>query len=77
MTVPLLPGCDAAAARLLTSRMRRLKLAETLKGIKVWERPAIGVTHMPTGEKWAKGYDLQLRFYEMQQYPEVRRCHRR
>jgi hypothetical protein len=35
MTVPLLPGCDAAAARLLTSRMRRLKLAETLKGIKV------------------------------------------
>jgi hypothetical protein len=27
---------------------------------------------MPTGEKWAKGYDLQLRFYDMQQYPEVR-----
>jgi hypothetical protein len=40
--------------------------------MQVWERPAIGVTHMPTGEKWAKGYDLQLRFYEMQQYPEVR-----
>lgn len=41
--------------------------------LQVWERPAIGVTHMPTGEKWAKGYDLQLRFYDMQQYPEVRR----
>jgi hypothetical protein len=39
MTVPLLPGCDAAAARLLTSRMRRLKLAETLKGIKVCQNP--------------------------------------
>lgn len=35
MTVPILPGCDPAAAKLLTSRMRRLKLAETLKGIKV------------------------------------------
>jgi hypothetical protein len=35
MTLPLLPGCDASAATLLTARMRRLKLAETLKGIKV------------------------------------------
>lgn len=35
MTVPLLPDCDASAAKLLTARMRRLKLAETLKGIKV------------------------------------------
>jgi hypothetical protein len=35
MTVPLLPGCDAPAARTLTARMRRLKLAECIKGIKV------------------------------------------
>ena len=40
--------------------------------MQVWERPAIAVSHMPTGEKWAKGYDLQLRFYDIQQYPEVR-----
>lgn len=145
MTVPILAGCDPVAAKLLTSRMRRLKLAETLKGIKVgcavhcccrwgchstfcvqeggvfwssplleavvqlinctwlcrrgkkeeeelcnksyggllcllrvwwpavqvWERPAIAVTHLPTGEKWAKGYDLQLRFYSVDQYPQV------
>lgn len=48
--------------------------------VQVWERPAIAVSHMPTGEKWAKGYDLQLRFYDIQQYPEVgaaglRHCH--
>lgn len=35
MTMPLRPGCDAAAAQLLTNRMRRLRLAECLKGIKV------------------------------------------
>jgi hypothetical protein len=40
--------------------------------VQVWERPAIAVSHLPTGEKWAKGYDLQLRFYDTQQYPEVR-----
>ena len=40
--------------------------------LQVWERPAIAVSHLPTGEKWAKGYDLQLRFYDIQQYPEVR-----
>lgn len=71
MTVPLLPGCDAAAATLLTSRMRRLKLAECLKGIKIWERPAIAVTHLATGERWAKGFDLSLRFHELRQYPKV------
>lgn len=42
MTVPLLPGCDPSAARLLTARMRRLKLAETLKGIKVWVNWFVG-----------------------------------
>jgi hypothetical protein len=35
MTMPLLPGCDESAAQLLTNRMRRLRLAECLKGIKV------------------------------------------
>jgi hypothetical protein len=35
MTMPLQAGCDAAAAQLLTNRMRRLRLAECLKGIKV------------------------------------------
>jgi hypothetical protein len=39
--------------------------------VQVWERPAIAVTHLPTGEKWAKGYDLQLRFYSVDQYPQV------
>lgn len=42
-----------------------------LRVMQVWERPAIAVGHLPTGEKWAKGYDLQLRFYDIQQYPEV------
>jgi hypothetical protein len=37
----------------------------------MWERPAIAVSHMATGEKWAKGYDLQLRFWDMPQYPQV------
>jgi hypothetical protein len=41
MTMPLRPGCDAAAAQLLTNRMRRLRLAECLKGIKVGQICAV------------------------------------
>jgi len=57
MTVPLLSGCDVSAARLLTSRMRRLKLAETLKGIKVGPRGGGGggcvCVHTGTPVLWA------------------------
>eukprot|EP00882_Tetradesmus_deserticola_P010548 GHRQ01011142.1.p1 GENE.GHRQ01011142.1~~GHRQ01011142.1.p1 ORF type:complete len:512 (+),score=314.67 GHRQ01011142.1:154-1536(+) len=70
MTMPLRAGCDAAAAQLLTNRMRRLRLAECLKGIKLWERPAVRAAVLPFGGRWGKGYDLQLRFYSMDQYPE-------
>ncbi|KAF6245033.1 hypothetical protein COO60DRAFT_1650460 [Scenedesmus sp. NREL 46B-D3] len=91
MTMPLRAGCDAAAAQLLINRMRRLRLAECLKGVKVgtgfggagfggaafegagnylWERPAVRAAQQPFDGPWGKGYDLQLRFYRMEQYPE-------
>jgi hypothetical protein len=39
--MPLQAGCDAAAAQLLTNRMRRLRLAECLKGIKVGDAAVV------------------------------------
>eukprot|EP00879_Flechtneria_rotunda_P019031 GHRR01019981.1.p1 GENE.GHRR01019981.1~~GHRR01019981.1.p1 ORF type:complete len:960 (+),score=400.61 GHRR01019981.1:550-3429(+) len=70
MTMPLLPSCDDVQAQLLANRMRKLRLAECLRGIKLWERPAVPAPHLTTGGHWGKGYDLQLRFYRIDQYPK-------
>ncbi|KAF8073189.1 rpa1 [Scenedesmus sp. PABB004] len=70
MTMPLRSSVDDAAAQLLANRMRRLRLAECLRGIKLWERPVVPAPHLPGGGRWGKGYDLQLRFYDMEQYPK-------
>jgi hypothetical protein len=39
--------------------------------LQLWECPAVRAAQLPFGGRWGKGYDLQLRFYRMDQYPEV------
>lgn len=35
----------------------------------MWERPAVRAHHLVGG--WGRGIDLELRFYRLDQYPQV------
>ena len=73
MTISLMAGLGVADAQKLASRMRKLRLAECLRGLRVKEQPVVAITSGTgrDGNKFGRRYTIQLKFYKQNQYPEV------
>lgn len=69
MTLPLREDKAAGDAQVLANRMRKLRLAETLKGITVEETPVSRVDGAVGA--YGRKYRVQMQFYEPTKYPKV------
>jgi hypothetical protein len=59
------------ACNMLRYLLYYMSATATLFVMQLWERPAVRAAQLPFGGRWGKGYDMLLRFYSMEQYPEV------
>jgi hypothetical protein len=73
MTVPLLESAGPGAGAALSSALRKLRLAECLRGVRVREQPVVRVAADLSGDgsRWARRYTVQLRLHPVEAYPEV------
>lgn len=70
LTIPLRPGRTAADAALIANRMRKLRLAECLKGLSVVEVPFAGGGAAGVGGGFQRAYRVRLQFHPIDRYPK-------